>query len=85
MLQYRVDRGTCVHRMFTVTNSSNWVDNWLYGKCPHPQAVAPLLRCRLPRARAQAHGRLLLPAPGEQEQGRLGVAHLLCGQATATA
>ncbi|KAL4428361.1 hypothetical protein ABPG75_002450 [Micractinium tetrahymenae] len=30
MLQYRPDRGTCVHRMFSETNGTIWVDGWLY-------------------------------------------------------
>lgn len=32
MLQYRPDKGTCVHRMFDDANGTRWVDEWLYGK-----------------------------------------------------
>jgi hypothetical protein len=31
MLQYRVDHGTCVHRLFRSDNSSIWNDGWGYG------------------------------------------------------
>ena len=31
MLQYRVDRGTCVHRLFHEDNATHWIDGWGYG------------------------------------------------------
>ena len=32
MLQYRVDRGTCVHRLFHQDNGTHWIDGWGYGE-----------------------------------------------------
>lgn len=54
MLQYRPDRGTCVHRMYSVTNESMWVDGWLYGeqRCRPDQ---PLLAALAP-PHVQSHG-----------------------------
>ncbi|PSC69932.1 exostosin-like glycosyltransferase [Micractinium conductrix] len=34
MLQYRPDKGTCVHRMFDDANGTRWVDEWLYAVEP---------------------------------------------------
>lgn len=48
MLQYRPDRGTCIHRMFGVTNDSSWLDNWLYGGPPSGLRAEQQARCFAP-------------------------------------